>query len=171
MPLHVAQIAVLLRPLQLVADLAEMQAPVETRTWRFRSFEALLLQHGRIFTAPATEHAADFRGRNGRCYHNAAELSDASGHAYVEGVAGASPFPVGVQHAWCVDRNSQVLEPTWPTDQPRIYFGMPVTAAFRRTVSHPALLHHHEAGRALLRHGLPAGAQVDVGEPVSTMLQ
>ncbi|WP_158647227.1 hypothetical protein [Actinoplanes sp. ATCC 53533] len=41
-----------------------------------------------------------------------------------------------------------------------------MSAAYRRSVAAPSLLHPHEDGLALLRHGLPGRAWVEAGMPV-----
>lgn len=56
------------------------------------------------------------------CFKNAFELSMQTGYTYVEGVA-CNLLPV--HHAWCVDENGNVVDPTWDNPERCHYFGIP----------------------------------------------
>lgn len=58
-----------------------------------------------------------------QCFKNAFVLasSNPGGLAYVEGLALTSGIPL--HHAWCVDPDGNVIEPTWP-DLGQAYFGV-----------------------------------------------
>jgi len=155
--------AVLL-PVRVAAELAETQAPAHAADWRYRSFAALLLAEGTVFGASGHVPIAQ-RGPPGECMANARAWSAADGHAYAEGWAATNRYVIGVEHAWCLSAEGRVLDPTWAPGTGLVYVGLAVTAAYRLGVAHPILLRPHEAGLALLRHGLPDEARVTVGQP------
>lgn len=87
----------------------------------YSSVEAFVLQHGEPF-GPSTWYAGAPSARQGQCYRNAFQLAqlDPDRYTYVEGWAqGIIP----VMHAWVVDEDDQVLEPTW-RDGGTAYFGV-----------------------------------------------
>lgn len=89
------------------------------------------LKLGRAW-APATNSENIPQGSKGECYRNAFELADYRADlTYCEGFA----CPVGlipVHHAWCVDADGRVLDPTW-SDKSSDYFGVALDREFVRT--------------------------------------
>lgn len=83
---------------------------------------AWILQNGRAFT-PAKRPRGVRKLRNGLCYKHAAHLAirNPDRYTYVEGY-GLSVIPV--QHAWCVDADGNVVDPTWKNPEDRGYFGV-----------------------------------------------
>ena len=154
-----------LLPLRVSARLGIVQPPADSHDWRYRSFAQLLLAEGAVFgdrvAVPAGQH-----GQPGQCFANARAFSDAQDLAYVEGWASTARFPLGLEHAWCLTVDGLVMDPTWPAELGLVYVGLGVSAAYRRSVAAPSLLHPHEDGLALLRHGLPDPARVEAGVPV-----
>ena len=59
-----------------------------------------------------------------QCFKNAFALANSNPNvlAYVEGLALTSGIPL--HHAWCVDRDGNVIEPTWRPDLGQAYFGV-----------------------------------------------
>ena len=87
-----------------------------------------VLEHGMQWTTMAPKQPK--RGVLRGCYMNAANLALARKDViYVEGYA-AGIIPV--MHAWCVDAQGQVLEPTWPPAlwKGADYFGIPFSREF-----------------------------------------
>lgn len=86
-------------------------------------FERMLLTCGQEWTpAPFVGKL----GKQGMCFQNAGELCLSSGGRlrYVEGLA-MSVIPV--HHAWCVDREDRVVDPTWRSPKVEVereYFGV-----------------------------------------------
>jgi hypothetical protein len=112
--------------------------------------------------------AALVTSSTGACFAIATALSGRADLPYVEGFAGTARLPVGVEHAWCLDDTGTVLEPTWPAGTGLASVGLAVTAAFRRGVPEPCLLHPHPTGLHLLRHGIPEHALTGHGIPIPT---
>ena len=82
----------------------------------YHSTHEFILRHGWLFRPrkfPAKYR--QWKGGYHDCLYNALELSVGSGElAYVEGfamAAGTSGRPTA--HAWCVDANGNVVDPTW----------------------------------------------------------
>lgn len=63
------------------------------------------------------------------CYYNAFMLLHNKNLRYCEGhlVRGGSTVPVQIQHAWCVDKQGRVVDPTWAYHPDTVYFGVPFT--------------------------------------------
>ena len=99
-----------------------------------------------------------------RCFGNAQALARERGWRYVEGLAvePAGPgYAAGwIEHAWCLDDQGRVAEPTWAYWAPRRYFGtvtpLPVTgvpgenAAYRDANPAEAAAAVREASRWLM---------------------
>lgn len=101
-----------------------------------RSLERVVLTHGRAWSAaplpPAYAHA---RGVVKECFQNAAQLAfDEPALTYVEGFAHRY---VPTLHAWCVDSEGRVVDPTWrdellATWRDAAYVGIPFDTTFVR---------------------------------------
>jgi hypothetical protein len=85
----------------------------------FCGIEDFLLREGRLFGEPVKRVR---RGKMKQCFMNAYHLARTNSNLhYCEGVA-AGIIPV--MHAWCVDKNGQVHDPTWPFDPTDQYWGV-----------------------------------------------
>lgn len=97
--------------------------------------EDFVLQNGIDFGARMPHRFK--MGRAGYCYANASRLSARAGLIYCEGYAlGIIP----VMHAWCVDRDGNVIDNTWRTGVS--YYGI----AIKRTYVAKALLRQKTYG-------------------------
>lgn len=67
------------------------------------------LRHGRPLGKPYEY------GPQKECFSNAARLALDHPYAltYAEGYAGREDLPIEFRHAWCVDRDGLVVDPTW----------------------------------------------------------
>lgn len=80
---------------------------------------ALVLQHGAEWTERVP---ANWQGTQGACYANAQFLARRrKGLRYVEGFA-TNVIPV--EHAWCIDAEGRVVDPTWGEDRKPDYCGI-----------------------------------------------
>lgn len=80
---------------------------------------SLLLKHGVEYTK---RKPAPWRGTTGACYANSQYLAKRrKGWRYVEGYAA---YLIPVEHAWCLDPEGNVVDPTWDDDKPADYFGI-----------------------------------------------
>jgi hypothetical protein len=83
-------------------------------------FEVLAMA-GRCFAEIAPTQPE--RGPKKQCFANAAQLArSTSGLHYVEGYAVAGRLMLPLAHAWCVDDEGRVYDPTWPDG--RDYYGV-----------------------------------------------
>lgn len=102
--------------------------------WHYAGMEDLLLQHGRFWTPrQLPSHIPHMTPK--MCFENAFRVASRRKNLrYVEGVAMGVIIPV--HHAWCVDEDGNVIDPTWAstqTDVGEAYFGVtfPVTLVRR----------------------------------------
>lgn len=83
----------------------------------------LLAEHGREFSSPGGEE----KGPEGECFGNAFKLVQdcpeirGKGLMYCEGLAMKDSLGVPLDHAWVLNAEGQVLDPTW--EGPTQYFG------------------------------------------------
>ena len=64
------------------------------------------------------------------CYANAAALvRRARGLTYVEGMAKSATTGMVVDHAWCIDAERRVIDPTWDQPEDAAYLGVPIDRA------------------------------------------
>jgi hypothetical protein len=86
-----------------------------------RSMYGFILEHGRPMALKL--NSTHKRGPMRQCFMNAVKMAT-SGRlvTYCEGFALGSTMPM--LHAWCVDREGRVLDPTWPYPD-AAYHGVP----------------------------------------------
>lgn len=91
---------------------------------QFYSMGEFVLKHGKAFKSIKQKLPVGVRrGRMGRCFQNAANLAvNDSRFTYCEGYA-AGVIPL--MHAWCIDKDGNVIDPTWADDLGHSYFGVP----------------------------------------------
>jgi hypothetical protein len=78
-----------------------------------------LLAHGKHMTERRITRA---KGEPLACYANAYRLAQTrKGYRYVEGFA-TSVIPL--EHAWCIDGEGRVIDPTWDAEYKPDYFGV-----------------------------------------------
>lgn len=97
-----------------------------------------LLRHGQVFPVRAMPPDVPM-GLPRRCFSNAAELAlrERDRFLYCEGYALAV---IPTAHAWCLDRDGFVVDPTWPAGEQ--YWGV----AFRADYLYRTLLQNRQTG-------------------------
>ena len=70
------------------------------------------------------------RDEAGMCYRNAAQLAETEGWTYVEGVAASERLGIAMFHAWCLDDDGRVVDPTWEEPEQCVYWGIPFAEDF-----------------------------------------
>lgn len=85
------------------------------------AFNSAIRDHGAVFTSQPLP--AEFeRGPKKQCFMNAGRLAlERDDLFYCEGVA-HSVIPV--EHAWCIDREGRVIDPTWDEPERCTYVGV-----------------------------------------------
>lgn len=129
------------------------------------------LKHGQEFKEVLAELPKGVRqGKLGECYMNAYQAADADPKlTYVEGFASAGVFPV--PHAWVVDEQDRVIDPTWGGknaeavaggDRKFSYWGTKFTTDYvTQTVlarGFYGVIENEQQGYPLLRGTVPPGA-------------
>lgn len=127
-PSSFQDIAVIKRHLSVIA---EMQSARPLPTNIVRTFATLQLDHGRTY--PVGERTfAGGRMQPKMCYRNAGLLAlDDASLTYVEGFTTTIGIPI--EHAWCIDAEGEVIEPTLKPGGANAYFGVPFRTSFLRS--------------------------------------
>jgi hypothetical protein len=75
---------------------------------------AFIRDHGVLMEEFSSEHAEFRRGKLGDCYMNAGRVVyDRPDLRYVEGYAVPGNIGIPLMHAWLVDEDGRVIDPTW----------------------------------------------------------
>jgi len=106
-----------------------------------RAFARFILDYGKEWESQRFSGGYS-AGISRRCFGNAQDIlfhegGIADGLVYVEGYAcsGSLTFPFPTHHAWLVDPQGRVLDPTWEDPETSTYFGVPFNPEYlRRTV-------------------------------------
>ncbi|WP_436501704.1 hypothetical protein [Actinokineospora sp. HUAS TT18] len=139
-----------------------------TAGWMFSCVEDLVLNCG-FWGVPASLPGGHGCGPGGQCYANASRYSEVYGATYVEGYS-LTHSGLVYAHAWCVDDQGAVHDPTWSDGAGLAYLGILFSADYARSVEiqpHRTLLHDAHLDWRILRHGFPPAAINPVGEPVT----
>ena len=89
--------------------------------YKYKCTHEFVLEHGKPYRARPLPEVYK-RGTIKQCYKNSFLLSLETDLTYVEGFADNI---IPVSHAWCVDRDGNVIDPTWPNPENCEYFGIP----------------------------------------------
>lgn len=130
----------------------------------YKGGEDLVKRHGKQFTAqPLPEEYGLMEAKN--CYNNAFILAAANPElTYVEGYAYSGILPI--HHAWVVDAEGRVIDPTWIDPVNCTYFGVGFkTAHLRKLVNkrgfNPTMFDDYDRSWPLFRGRIPLSAVVD----------
>jgi hypothetical protein len=159
-------------PLAEITGYLEMIADLEGSS---RAFATFTLEHGQEWQSQPFPHEYP-SGIPRRCFGNSQDIlfSDAwqsDGLVYVEGYAcsGSLGFPFPTHHAWLVDAEGRVIDPTWEDPETSTYFGVPFRTEYvARTireagVSCSMLDHFHDRWKLLRTPSLAPEAVLPVG--------
>lgn len=95
------------------------------------------------------------QGEMRQCYANALHLSLERGWLYCEGWAQSL---MGLEHAWCIDDDGNVVDPTWDDTVGGAYIGVPMAASFALQLAYEndrygVFTNDYRRGYRILRHG------------------
>ena len=90
--------------------------------WEYTCIEDFILKNGRKMKIEPLPEGIK-RGEPRQCFKNAFLLALENGFTYCEGYAN-SVVPLPLMHAWCVDKNGIVIDPTW--EDGKDYFGVEI---------------------------------------------
>ncbi len=100
----------------------------EDKDWRYKGFMDMIYQEGRFFDNSKCIDQYE-KGEECQCYRNAALLMmEHPELTYVEGYACGAVLPV--HHAWCVTKQGEVIDTTWPYHEEDLYYGIPINREF-----------------------------------------
>lgn len=95
-----------------------------------------LLQHARTFEPTDTNPDWFTRGPAKQGFDNATQVlvsrvaAGDTGIRYAEGYAMDAELPIPMQHAWLVDEDNKVIDPTWRDTTDNLYFGIVFETSF-----------------------------------------
>lgn len=92
----------------------------------YTSQEDFVKQNGQFFTGQKyPKKYSKGRGEKKLCYTNAFNLVQRFPELiYVEGFGMSKNVPFPIQHAFCVNSEGSVVDPTWDNQEESIYFGV-----------------------------------------------
>lgn len=96
----------------------KMMAEMEKHANHGLSVHQFVLDHGRMFTI--TPKSFPRTGKMKECFKNALALAIRRNLTYCEGYA-INIIPT--IHAWCIDKDGNVIDPTW--ENAKEYYGVP----------------------------------------------
>lgn len=86
-----------------------------------QAFARAIRDHGAVFTSQALPPEFE-RGPKKKCFMNAGRLAmERDDLIYCEGIAHNI---IPVEHAWCIDREGKVIDPTWDEPEKCAYVGV-----------------------------------------------
>ena len=114
--------------LSQVAEMLKMNK--QRNGFLYGSKEEFVQKNGQEFKPQEFDSSKypDARRTPKECFSNAWHLASETGLTYVEGFAFNVMFPM--LHAWCVDQEGNVVDPTWKTPEDCQYFGVPFSMEY-----------------------------------------
>lgn len=129
----------------------------------FKNTQRLILENGLPFLTMSKP--SPFKGEPKSCYQNCTSaLLEYPELSYCEGFAISKEVSFTIAHAWLIDNNSQVIDPTWNEDYTEsTYFGVVFTNEFVRKIAlktkHYGILENYYVDKyQILQQGFPKGA-------------
>jgi hypothetical protein len=126
----------------------------------YRNDEAFALKHGRFFEAQPLPKPYR-RGEMKRCFANTAEL--VKRHPDLTYCEGWCVAMIACHHAFAVDPQGRVVDPTWDEPERCLYFGVPFTrdALMKRALrGFRSFFQDWEARHPLLHQGVDVASMV-----------
>lgn len=106
-----------------IEHVIEQHANALDRMGYGRSIYSELLKHGREFTAQPLPEDIE-RGTPKECFQNCLNIADGETLIYCEGYGMRPELMVLIHHAWCIDEDERVVDPTWDRPEECQYFGV-----------------------------------------------
>jgi len=109
--------------------------PDSSRKYEYMSGSEFILKNG-VQCIPRAYNVDEFKGVpriKRECYRNAYYLAWYTGLIYVEGIG---INIIGTEHAWCIDSDFNVYDPTWDNPEKHSYYGVPFDLDYVEKIMH-----------------------------------
>jgi hypothetical protein len=152
------------RLLSILKEQADLIDKLNTRSeFRYKSTQRLVLDYGKPFVKKVK---SPFKGERKACFENCLKgLLRYPNLNYCEGFAISDDIGIAVSHAWLVNNDGELIDPTWVGKQFKgsTYFGVVFTDDFVREIAQKTkcygiLDNDYMNGHQLLREGFPPHA-------------
>ncbi len=108
------------KQMQFIHQYLDMTSPHSVK-------DAFIKANGKEYTTISAKSPT--KGKLKECFMNAYQLATGhSGYTYVEGYATTEKVGIPLDHAWVVDKEGRVVDPTWKDGN--AYFGVPIKADY-----------------------------------------
>ncbi|WP_414755915.1 hypothetical protein [Anabaena sp. CCY 9910] len=152
------------RLLAILKEQADLIDNLNTRSdFRHKSIQSLILANGKSFEKQVK---SPFKGQPKSCFENCLKaLINFSRLNYCEGFAIGDDISIAVSHAWLVNSNGEVIDPTWigKNFKGSTYFGVVFNNDFvieiaQKIKCYGILDNDYMNGHTLVREGFPSHA-------------
>ncbi len=152
------------RLLAILKEQADLIDKLNTRSdFQYKSTQRLVLEHGQPFV---TKVKSPFKGERKACFENCLKgLLRYPNLNYCEGFAISDDVDIAVSHAWLVNNDGELIDPTWIGERFKgsAYFGVVFTDDFVREIAQKTkcygiLDNDYMNEHQLLREGFPPHA-------------
>ncbi|MBD6620543.1 hypothetical protein FNW02_33410 [Komarekiella sp. 'clone 1'] len=153
------------RLLAILKEQADLIDKLNTRSdFRYKSTQRLVLEYGQPFI---TKVKSPFKGQPKSCFENCLKgLLRYPNLNYCEGFAISDNVDIAVSHAWLVNNNGELIDPTWGVGKRfkgSTYFGVVFNDDFVREIAQKTkcygiLDNDYMNEHKLVRAGFPAHA-------------